>query len=84
MGTLEYTIPIYKKIFRFALFYDIGNVWLDAFDFDLSKYCSDAGIGLRLDISSFPIRVDYAWPLEISGDVARTAPRFNFWIGYGF
>ena len=84
MGTLEYTIPIYKKIFRFAMFYDIGNVWLDAFDFDLSKYCSDAGIGLRLDISSFPIRVDYAWPLEISGDVARTAPRFNFWIGYGF
>ncbi len=84
MGTLEYTIPIYKKIFRFAAFYDIGNVWLDAFDFDLLEYCSDAGIGLRLDISSFPIRVDYAWPLEISGGVERTAPRFNFWIGYGF
>jgi len=84
MGTLEYTIPIYKKIFRFAAFYDIGNVWLDAFDFDLSQYCSDAGIGLRLDISSFPIRVDYAWPLDVSGDVSRTAPRFNFWIGYGF
>ncbi len=84
MGTLEYTIPLYKKIFRCAAFYDIGNVWLDAFDFDLSEYCSDAGIGLRLDISSFPIRVDYAWPLEVSGGVSRTAPRFNFWIGYGF
>ncbi len=84
MATLEYTIPIYKKILRCALFYDIGNVWLDAFDFDLQEYCSDAGIGLRLDIPSFPIRVDYAWPLEVSGDISRTAPRFNFWIGYGF
>jgi outer membrane protein insertion porin family len=84
MGTLEYTIPLYKKIFRAAAFYDIGNVWLDAFDFNLPQYCSDAGIGLRLDVASFPIRVDYAWPLEISGGVSRTAPRFNFWIGYGF
>lgn len=84
MGTLEYTVPVYKKILRVAAFYDIGNVWLDAFDFDLSEYCSDAGLGVRLDISSFPIRVDYAWPLEVSGGVSRTAPRFNFWIGYGF
>ncbi len=84
LGTLEYTIPLYKRIVRLAAFYDIGNVWLDAFDFDLQEYCSDAGIGLRLEIPSFPIRVDYAWPLEISSDLSRTAPRFNFWIGYGF
>jgi len=85
MGNLEYSIPITKKIVRFATFYDIGNVWLDAYDFDLSNYCSDIGIGVRFDVPGFPIRLDYAWPLEIAGDdISRTSARFNFWIGYGF
>ncbi|MBU4211603.1 MAG: outer membrane protein assembly factor BamA [Verrucomicrobia bacterium] len=85
LGQIEYTIPLYKNILRFATFYDIGNVWLDAFDFNLLEYCSDIGIGLRLDIPGFPIRVDYAWPLQISGeDIQRTSARFNFWMGYGF
>ncbi|MFH1969621.1 MAG: BamA/TamA family outer membrane protein, partial [Verrucomicrobiota bacterium] len=78
-------IPLYKNILRFATFYDIGNVWLDAFDFNLLEYCSDIGVGIRLDIPGFPIRVDYAWPLQISGeDIQRTSARFNFWMGYGF
>ena len=85
LGQIEYTIPLYKNILRFATFYDIGNVWLDAFDFNLLEYCSDIGVGLRLDIPGFPIRVDYAWPLKISGeDIQRTSARFNFWMGYGF
>ncbi len=84
-GSIEYSIPLYKRLLRFATFYDIGNVWLDAFDFDLLNYCSDIGIGLRLDIPGFPVRIDYAWPLEISGtDISRTSARFNFWLGYGF
>jgi len=84
LGSLEYTIPVYPNLVRVAGFYDIGNVWLDAFDFNVLKYCSDIGIGLRIDVPGFPIRVDYAWPLEISGDVQRTSARFNFWLGYGF
>jgi outer membrane protein insertion porin family len=84
LGTIEYTIPIYKKYLRFATFYDIGNAWMDAYDFKLDEYCSDVGIGLRIDLPGFPIRFDYAWPLEISGDVSRTSARLNFWMGYGF
>ncbi|MBI2441648.1 MAG: outer membrane protein assembly factor BamA [Lentisphaerae bacterium] len=85
LASAEYTVPLYKNILRWAMFYDLGNVWLDAFDFDLLEYNSDAGIGLRLDIPGFPIRLDYAWPLEISGDdIQRTSARFNFWLGYGF
>lgn len=83
-GSLEYTIPLLPKLVRLAAFYDIGNVWLDAFDFRLLDYCSDIGIGVRLDVPGFPIRLDYAWPLEINGDVPRTSARFNFWLGYGF
>lgn len=83
MASAEYTIPIIHMV-RFTMFYDIGNVWLDAYDFDLLNYSSDAGIGVRLDIPGFPVRLDYAWPLEISGDVVRTSARFNFRLGYGF
>ncbi|MBI2438668.1 MAG: BamA/TamA family outer membrane protein, partial [Lentisphaerae bacterium] len=85
LASAEYTVPLYKTFLRLAAFYDIGNVWLDAFEFDLLEYNSDIGIGLRLDIPGFPIRLDYAWPLEISGaDIERTGARFNFWMGYGF
>lgn len=84
LGSLEYTIPVVPNLIRFAGFYDIGNVWLDAYDFDVLNYCSDIGIGVRIDVPGFPIRLDYAWPLEISGDVERTSARFNFWLGYGF
>ncbi len=85
MACAEYTIPIPAlKMVRLAAFYELGNVWLDAYDFDFAEYCSDVGIGIRLDIPGFPVRLDYAWPLEISGDVERTSARFNFLLGYGF
>jgi len=84
LATVEYTVPLYKNILRAAAFYDAGQVWSPAFDFRLSEYCSDIGLGLRLDIPMFPIRLDYAWPLERSGEVERTGARFNFWLGYGF
>lgn len=83
MAAIEYTVPVFKLI-RAAVFYDIGNVWLEAYDFDLADYCSDAGIGLRLDIPGFPIRLDYAWPLDVTENVYRTNPRFNFSIGYAY
>jgi outer membrane protein insertion porin family len=83
MASAEYTVPVIKFV-RAATFYDIGNVWLDAYDFELSDYCTDIGLGLRLDIPGFPIRLDYAWPLEVTENVYRTAPRFNFSIGYAY
>lgn len=84
LAMFEYTVPVYPNLVRLAGFYDIGNVWLDAYDFNLLQYCSDIGVGIRLDVPGFPIRLDYAWPLEINGDVERTSARFNFWLGYGF
>lgn len=79
----EYTVPITPKIFRLAFFYEIGNVWLDSFDMD-TDYCSDFGIGLRFNIPALPLRVDYAWPMDVSGDVEKTSGRFNVWFGYDF
>jgi outer membrane protein insertion porin family len=82
LASAEYTIPIVSKI-RFATFYDIGNVWLDPYEFDLDRLAAGAGIGLRLDIPGFPMRFDYAWPIEKDDPTSRTE-KWSFWIGYGF
>jgi outer membrane protein insertion porin family len=82
LASAEYTIPIVSKI-RFATFYDTGNVWLDPYEFDLDHLASGAGIGLRLDIPGFPMRFDYAWPIEKDDPTSRTE-KWSFWIGYGF
>ncbi|MCL2130843.1 MAG: outer membrane protein assembly factor [Lentimicrobiaceae bacterium] len=67
---LEYRIPIYKY-FTLGAFADIGNIWLIkqsddfvngefAFNRFYKELAIDAGIGLRLDLSFFIVRVDYA------------------------
>jgi outer membrane protein insertion porin family len=84
VASAEYTVPIPGiPKFRFATFYDIGNVWYDPYDFDLSKYAAGAGVGLRLDIPGFPMRFDYAWPVKKDDPRSRTE-NWSFWIGYGF
>ncbi len=79
-GSVEYSIPIFKAL-RFGAFYDIGNVWSDAFEADFSEYASSYGAGLRLDFPGFPIRFDYAIPVEKDDDLSRTQ-RFIFWVGF--
>ncbi len=82
-ASAEYTIPLERSI-RFAFFYDIGMVYEKAFDWDFSEYNSDVGIGLRFDIPGFPLRFDYAWPLETDKFNDRSSGRFQFSIGYSF
>lgn len=84
VASAEYTVPVPGiPKFRFATFYDIGNVWYDPYDFDLSSYAAGAGVGLRLDIPGFPMRFDYAWPVRKDDPRSRTE-NWSFWIGYGF
>jgi outer membrane protein assembly factor BamA len=80
---LEFRTPIYKMIHA-GLFIDIGNIWLMkknnafpdgefAFDRFFKEFAIDAGIGLRIDLSFFVIRLDYALKIH---DPAR---RENAW-----
>lgn len=80
-ATLEYTIPVVQNV-RFATFFDIGMVTEDSYEFDFGDYNSDYGIGLRLDFPGFPLRLDYAWPLETDDFNDRDSGRFQFSIGY--
>ena len=49
----------------------------------LWNMAAGAGIGLRLDIPGFPIRFDYAWPVQRDDPRSRTE-NWSFSIGYGF
>lgn len=82
-ATAEYTIPVVDKL-RFATFYDIGMVYDEAYEFETSEYNSDWGVGIRLDFPGFPLRLDYAWPLETDEFNDRSSGRFQFSIGYVF
>lgn len=79
----EYTIPL-ARLVRVAGFYDIGMVYPDAYDIQWSEYNSDIGVGIRFDIPGFPLRFDYAWPLETDEFNDRSSGRFQFSIGYSF
>lgn len=79
-ATVEYTIPL-LKVLRLAAFYDVGNVWADAYDFDFGELASSVGGGIRLDIPGFPMRIDYASAIEKDDDLTRERS-IVFWIGF--
>lgn len=79
----EYTIPL-SRLVRVAGFYDIGMVYDEFNEFEWSDYNSDIGVGIRFDIPGFPLRFDYAWPLETDEFNDRSSGRFQFSIGYSF
>lgn len=81
MLSLEYTIPVVEKV-RFAVFYDIGMVYEDAFELSTDALNSDWGLGVRFDVPGFPIRLDYAFPLE-TDEFNDGGGRFQFSIGFG-
>jgi outer membrane protein insertion porin family len=93
LGTAEYSLPIIERL-RFAVFYDIGNVFYGSYDFSTHSaatrkngklnegwYSSDAGVGIRLNLPIGPLRFDYAVPMQDAYD-SGGGGRFNFTVGY--
>lgn len=82
-ASAEYSIPL-SEMFRYAMFYDWGVVNSDSFDVDTEEQNSSYGLGLRIDIPGFPLRLDYSWQHLSSEHNERERPRFSFLIGYSF
>ena len=81
-ANFEYTIPIVKML-RIAAFTDLGAVGEDEFDFDVADtFAWTVGLGLRIDIPMFPIRLDFATPIEKPDEADKEV--FSFTIGYDF
>jgi outer membrane protein insertion porin family len=89
-GTAEYSIPIIERL-RFAVFYDVGMVYPDAFSFspdpsrgpgyDTGTYADNWGLGLRLNLPIGPLRLDYGFPINAPNGVDDNG-QFQFGVGY--
>ena len=78
----EYTMPIVKML-RFAVFTDLGSVGEDVCDLDFSDtFAWTVGCGFRLDIPMFPIRLDFATPIQEPDHAEKEV--FSFTVGYDF
>ncbi|MGM0635134.1 MAG: BamA/TamA family outer membrane protein [Bacteroidota bacterium] len=95
-ANIEYRFPIFEYL-NGAIFTDAGNVWLRNENPALpgGKFSSDfirqfgigSGVGLRVDIQGFVIRLDLAAPLKRpteSWNFEYDKPVLNFAIGYSF
>ncbi|MFO7535564.1 MAG: outer membrane protein assembly factor BamA [Kiritimatiellia bacterium] len=83
----EYGIPMGIPHIRLAGFFDIGSLAVDPYDFSCEELAWGSGIGIRLDIPGFPIRLDYTLASDVMTDRSRDeteTERWSFFIGYGF
>ncbi|MDD3906259.1 MAG: outer membrane protein assembly factor BamA [Candidatus Omnitrophica bacterium] len=66
IGNAEVTFPVYEKIIKGAVFYDVGNVWRKIGDFadEASQFKAGVGVGVRVKTPLGPVKVDYGYPLS--------------------
>ena len=84
IGNAEVTFPLYEKMLKGAVFFDIGNVWAKPSDsFASTDVKAGAGIGVRVKTPIGPVRVDWGYPLVSNYEDDRTG-EFYFSMSRGF
>ena len=78
---LEMRYPIYKWLSG-AVFYDGGNVYLTASDFNPSDLRNSVGFGFRAGASGFLVRFDLGFNVDPQEEEPHTV--FHFGIGQAF
>lgn len=79
-GTVEYVIPLIENL-KFAVFYDIGNVYSDAYAFDqFGEFSDNWGVGFRLQTPLGPLQLDYGMPISDNDGYGRDDARFQFGV----
>ena len=81
-ASAEYSVEVFNPV-RFAVFYDIGFVNSDSWDWNPSDYCSDFGVGLRILMMGAPMRIDLGFPLR-AADNNDDGMQFTFSFGTVF
>lgn len=79
-GSVEYSVPIIERL-RFAVFYDIGTVAADAYDWNFSNFSDNFGFGIRLNLPIGPLRLDYGIPIH-HDEYNSSSGQFQFGVGW--
>jgi outer membrane protein assembly complex protein YaeT len=85
----ELRVPVWGNLAAVA-FIDAGNVWTNAWDFNLNDLRYDVGPGLRYNTPIGPIRIDVGYQLNpipgllVDGKTQARRVRFHFSIGQAF
>ena len=85
----EVRVPIWKNLSG-VLFADAGNVWSNAWDFNVNDLRYDIGPGLRYNTPVGPFRIDFGYQLNpipgllIDGKPEERHFRVHFSIGQAF
>jgi outer membrane protein assembly complex protein YaeT len=85
----EARFPVWSKLGG-VIFLDGGNVWADAWDFNIGDMRYDVGPGLRYTTPIGPLRVDLGYQLNpianllVDGKPQARRFRFHFSIGQAF
>ncbi|MEA3328828.1 MAG: outer membrane protein assembly factor BamA [Candidatus Omnitrophota bacterium] len=79
----ECTFPIIEVI-KGAIFYDIGNVWRNSYQFNLTELKSGVGLGVRVKTPIGPIKFDYGYGLNYEDWDQDQNGRLYFSITRGF
>lgn len=88
-GSSEVRFPVAGKVAAVA-FLDLGNAWLQSWDFNLNDLRYDVGPGLRYMTPVGPLRVDFGFQLnpnpnlQVNGEPEKRNWRVHFSIGQAF
>jgi outer membrane protein insertion porin family len=66
---------------RAALFYDIGSVGSSPYNFNVSQFSDNWGLGLRLNLPIGPLRLDYGIPIR-HDQYSGSSGQFQFTVGW--
>jgi outer membrane protein insertion porin family len=81
-STVEYTLKIAEPL-RFYLFAEAGVVNASQLNFNVKRYCSDLGFGIKLYIMGAPLRLDFGFPMR-GYENNKHGMRFNYSFGMSF
>lgn len=87
--SVEARIPVWSDLSG-VIFLDGGNVWTDAWDFNLNDMRYDVGPGIRYNTPIGPLRLDIGYQLNpidgllVNGERQKRRFRFHFSIGQAF
>jgi len=84
IGNAEVTFPLFKRVIKGAVFYDVGNVTTQFSEmFSNSEYKQGVGVGVRVKTPIGPVKLDYGYPLnDNEGD--KKEGQFYFSVSHGF